>query len=86
MAEPSDTEAYSMESTKAQSAKDNALANALWSAAPWGVLSGAAVYAANSSWPAFRRSFGASGKTSLVIMPPIIAYNLAGEASVLRDQ
>ena len=41
--------------------------------------------AANSYWPAFRKSFGASGKTSLIIMPPIVAYNLAGEASVLRS-
>ena len=72
-----------MESKKAQGAMNDALSNALTTAAPWLAISSAAVYAANSYWPAFRKSFGASGKTSLIIMPPIVAYNLAGEASVL---
>ena len=74
-----------MESKKAQGAMNDALSNALTTAAPWLAISSAAVYAANSYWPAFRKSFGASGKTSLIIMPPIVAYNLAGEASVLRS-
>ena len=82
---PDATEAYSMESKKAQGAMNDALSNALTTAAPWLAISSAAVYAANSYWPAFRKSFGASGKTSLIIMPPIVAYNLAGEASVLRS-
>ena len=83
--QPDATEAYSMESRKAQGAMNDALSNALTTAAPWLAISSAAVYAANSYWPAFRKSFGASGKTSLIIMPPIVAYNLAGEASVLRS-
>ena len=83
--QPDATEAYSMESKKAQGAMNDALSNALTTAAPWLAISSAAVYAANSYWPAFRKSFGASGKTSLIIMPPIVAYNLAGEASVLRS-
>ena len=82
---PDASEAYSMESKKAQGAMNDALSNALMTAAPWLAISSAAVYAANSYWPAFRKSFGASGKTSLIIMPPIVAYNLAGEASVLRS-
>ena len=74
-----------MESKKAQGAMNDALSNALTTAAPWLAISSASVWAANSYWPAFRKSFGASGKTSLIIMPPIVAYNLAGEASVLRS-
>jgi len=65
---PDATEAYSMESKKAQGAMNDALSNALTTAAPWLAISSAAVYAANSYWPAFRKSFGASGKTSLVII------------------
>ena len=76
---PDATEAYSMESKKAQGAMNDALSNALTTAAPWLAISSASVWAANSYWPAFRKSFGASGKTSLIIMPPIVAYNLAGE-------
>ena len=60
---------------------EDALSNAMTTATPWLVVSSAAVYGAHSYWPAFRKSYGASGLASLVIMPPIIAYNLAGEAS-----
>ena len=45
---PDATEAYSMESKKAQGAMNDALSNALTTAAPWLAISSAAVYAANS--------------------------------------
>ena len=46
---PTDSEAYSMESKKAQGAMNDALSNALTTAAPWLAISSAAVYAANSA-------------------------------------
>ena len=49
---------------------EDALSNAMTTAAPWLVVSSAAVYGAHSYWPAFRKSYGASGLASLVIMPP----------------
>mmetsp|Transcript_11526 Transcript_11526/g.35511 ORF Transcript_11526/g.35511 Transcript_11526/m.35511 type:complete len:185 (-) Transcript_11526:103-657(-) len=82
---PQNAEAYSMESQKAKQAENDALFSALKAAAPWAIATPAAVWAANTYSAAFRRSLGVSGKVSVAMMPAVIAFNLAGEASVLRS-
>eukprot|EP00629_Pelagomonadales_sp_RCC1024_P012601 CAMPEP_0119272364 /NCGR_PEP_ID=MMETSP1329-20130426/8575_1 /TAXON_ID=114041 /ORGANISM="Genus nov. species nov., Strain RCC1024" /LENGTH=182 /DNA_ID=CAMNT_0007272427 /DNA_START=179 /DNA_END=724 /DNA_ORIENTATION=+ len=78
-----DSEVQNFQGKRAQAAQYDAATTGLKAAAPWAVVSGAAVYAAHHSWPAFRRSLGVSGKLSLAIMPPFVAFNLVGEHTVL---
>lgn len=46
------------------------------------LASGAAVFAAHTFWPAFRRGLGVSGRTALVVSPAFGMYFLQAELTM----